>query len=116
MSSLTSFGTWLRDLEGDRPVVREVLEAPGRPEGVRKPLPSVLAARETRMSNVVAFPKQVQVERWISKRRLAEIWGCSTRQIERLVAEGMPSREPRRSASNRRMFLLSECDEWREQR
>lgn len=69
------------------------------------------------MSNVVAFPKQSpMVERWITKRQLAHLWGCSTRQIERHVNAGMPSREPSRSATNRRMFRLSECELWLEGR
>lgn len=64
------------------------------------------------MSNVVAFPKTSAPERWITKRQLAHRWVCSTKTIERLVREGMPSKDPADSPSGRRLFRLSECEAW----
>ena len=68
------------------------------------------------MANVRVFPRRGEFEPWISKRQLAQHWGCSTRTIERLVREGLPSRPPEQSANGRRMFHLSRCERWLEQR
>lgn len=64
------------------------------------------------LAQVIAFPTRHESEPWISKKQLAHHWGCSTKTIERRVDEGMPSRDPAESMTNRRMFRISECDHW----
>jgi hypothetical protein len=69
------------------------------------------------MGELVAFPAQATHEPWVSKRRLAVYWGCSTKTIERHVKHGgLPSRDPEESPTNRRMFRISECDDWLKKR
>jgi hypothetical protein len=63
-------------------------------------------------AQVIAFPTRHTSEPWVSKRQLANHWGVSTKTVERRVVEGMPSRPPAESPTNRRMFRISECDNW----
>jgi hypothetical protein len=63
------------------------------------------------LAKVYAFPQR-GYEPWVSKRQLAMHWGVSTKTVERRVREGMPSRPPEESPTNRRMFRISDCDDW----
>ena len=116
-----------RDLEGDRPVVREVLEAPGRPEGVRKPLPPLLAIGPARVNPVIApeitdrldrierhlaalaeNPRVAQLEPWLSKKEAAAAIGVSAKWLQERVNEGLPHR----TIAQGHKFRLSVIEPW----
>lgn len=52
-----------------------------------------------------------ELDRWLTKRDLAEYLGCSTRSVERCMAEEMPHRHILGAAK----FRLSEVETWLEE-
>lgn len=64
------------------------------------------------MGVVIAFPRRTDWEPMLSKRKLAEHLGFSTRWVELRMRDGMPSYVQ----GNQRRFLLSEVEPWLAQR
>lgn len=61
---------------------------------------------------LIAFPRTVAAEPWLSKQQVAGHYGRSTRWIELRMREGLPSR----MLGGRRAFRLSTVDAWMEAR
>jgi predicted DNA-binding transcriptional regulator AlpA len=63
-------------------------------------------------ASVIAFPRAVVRESWLSKRQIADYFGRSTRWVELRVREGLPSK----MIGGRRGFRLSEVEAWIDRR
>lgn len=63
-------------------------------------------------ASVIAFPRAVVREPWLSKRQIADYFGRSTRWVELRVREGLPSK----MIGGRRGFRLSEVEAWIDRR
>lgn len=61
---------------------------------------------------LLTFPAWRSTEPWLSKRQIATHYGRSTRWIELMARQGMPSR----MIGGRRAYRLSEVDVWLERR
>lgn len=59
-------------------------------------------------ANVVALPGSARFEPWVSKQQVANYLGRSTRWVELMARQGMPSR----MIGGRRAYRLSEVDAW----
>jgi predicted DNA-binding transcriptional regulator AlpA len=57
-------------------------------------------------ANVVAFP--TKFEPWVTKAQVAAYFGRSTRWVELMTKQGLPSR----MIGGRRAYRLSEVDAW----
>lgn len=63
-------------------------------------------------AQVLQFRYPAGREPWVGKRDLARHLGRSTRWVERMVGEGMPSQ----MIGGRRGFRVGECEAWIEER
>jgi phage terminase Nu1 subunit (DNA packaging protein) len=63
-------------------------------------------------AELIALPGRAGTEPWVNKRQLASHLGRSTRWVELMVKEGMPSQ----MIGGRRGFRLSAVERWIEER